>query len=232
MFLSNYFWCLQWHTSFWKSMVLFDILDLSHFQGTTRYWLRCQNCARICWDMGLFINIKICIDLDYHAAISYDCLNGGSLTGPQKCQCTSLFTGDHCETPICYYGGKVNPFPGNGNPLCLCPQGYSGDHCDLCKPLLLPHFLFSTMSNRARSYCWIWKCSNASCCFANFYVTGWGMLSFIASIHPMFSLTAISTKVLLIWLLVWKGLMPSTNIFKPHSTISFEMVSTMFSLNN
>lgn len=71
--------------------------------------------------------------LDHHTAIPFNCFNNGTRTGPSTCQCPDQFEGSNCAVPVCYYGGKVNPFPGNGNPLCLCPTGYSGDNCDQCR---------------------------------------------------------------------------------------------------
>ncbi|PAV85994.1 hypothetical protein WR25_26554 [Diploscapter pachys] len=70
------------------------------------------------------------ISADGHADLPFECLNGGSRTGPSNCACTSHWEGASCEMPLCAYGGTPNQFPSPDEGPCECPVGYGGDFCD------------------------------------------------------------------------------------------------------
>lgn len=65
-----------------------------------------------------------------------DCGNGYYNSVQKKCICRPYYKGDNCEITECLNLGKVNLFPGNGQPICFCEPGFKGTHCETSKLLL------------------------------------------------------------------------------------------------
>ncbi|VDN22639.1 unnamed protein product [Cylicostephanus goldi] len=59
--------------------------------------------------------------------LSSSCLNGGFLNETDgACICLHLYTGTHCEIPICSKFGRYSEKEGR----CVCEGDYVGDHCE------------------------------------------------------------------------------------------------------
>ncbi|CEF62801.1 Epidermal growth factor-like domain-containing protein [Strongyloides ratti] len=71
------------------------------------------------------------------------CQNGGTPNSQGNgCTCTSDYIGNFCQTPLCYNGGSVNPYPLGTDNQCICINGYHGNHCekDTCQDQQNPTF--------------------------------------------------------------------------------------------
>uniref|UniRef100_A0A0N4ZQF0 Peptidase_M13 domain-containing protein n=1 Tax=Parastrongyloides trichosuri TaxID=131310 RepID=A0A0N4ZQF0_PARTI len=73
----------------------------------------------------------LCIEPLIPTLIPLKCNNGGVLNAiGNGCLCTSNFTGNTCDIPVCYNGGSINPYPSGDVDLCLCIDGFNGGHCE------------------------------------------------------------------------------------------------------
>jgi hypothetical protein len=74
------------------------------------------------------------------------CMNGGTYQNG-KCTCTDDWTGDKCETIVCFNGGRRAP-----DNECICPSNFTGTHCHegICQvqhlvPIWSPNFRSFTL---------------------------------------------------------------------------------------